>query len=368
MFISERGAYELIPWLLLIISIMSVFLTRDPKTDYSVIGIYLRMLVDCIIFPSMIVFFLKKKVNVLHILSLVLFLHCLTVLIQLVEPSIQEFNSFLFRFNREDDLLDDYTFRRLGLTGGFDLSALYTVMSVVFALEDYLINTHRQSLFIFIVSFLASLFTSRTGMLISAMAVVVRIYINIKRMKGSLRLASLMILSIAFIAMFFFILPIVLSSFGLNYRGEISGLEEQYATGTISYLFDYQLDPLYSLNMRELLMGYGCGVQKTNRIYGGSDIGYIKQIYQVGIIGVLLIMYFCLSCSMKTYQRFKKSRKSNMDRFSNQLMWLFFLLYCIFNYKNHFMFSVCSFEVFLIVYWSVIYNEIKHHETKHFIY
>ena len=231
-FISERGSYKQIPWLLLMISILSVLFTRDHDTDYSVIGTYLRMLVNCILFPSMIVFFLKKKVDVLKILSWTLFLHCLMVLLQLAVPSLQEINSVLFRFERENDLLADYTFRRLGLAGGFDLSALFATLSVVIALEDYLTNSRRLSLLVFLISFLASLFTSRTGMSVSAISVVVCVYLNKGRMKDSVKVMTLMILSIAFIAAIYFILPIVLSSFDIDYGRKLSGFEDQYAVET----------------------------------------------------------------------------------------------------------------------------------------
>ena len=363
-FISERGSYKQIPWLLLMISILSVLFTRDHDTDYSVIGTYLRMLVNCILFPSMIVFFLKKKVDVLKILSWTLFLHCLMVLLQLAVPSLQEINSVLFRFERENDLLADYTFRRLGLAGGFDLSALFATLSVVIALEDYLINSRRLSLLVFLISFLASLFTSRTGMSVSAISVVVCVYLNRGRMKDSVKVMTLMILSIAFIAAIYFILPIVLSSFDIDYGRKLSGFEDQYAVETYDYLSNYQLDPLFSLTTRELFFGYGCGVQKADMLYYSSDIGYVKQIYQIGVVGVCLILYFCISCVLKIYKRYKLCSCDRMVRMGNQLMWLFLLIYIVFNYKNHLMYSVCSFEVFLIVYWMVYYYARESHKTK----
>lgn len=364
MFISERGSYKQIPWLLLIISILSVLLTRDHETDYSVVGTYLRMLVNCILFPSMIVFFLKQEVDVLKILSWTLFLHCLMVLLQLAVPSLQDINSTLFRFEREDDLLAEYTFRRLGLAGGFDLSALFATLSVVIALEDYLINSRRLSLFVFLISFLASLFTSRTGMTVSVISVVICVYINKGRMKESVKFMTFLILSIAFIAVVYFILPILLSSFDIDYGRKLSGFEDQYAVGTYYYLTNYQLDPLSSLTTRELLLGYGCGVQKTDMLYYGSDIGYIKQIYQIGVIGVCLILCFCISCVLKIYKHYKLCSCDRMVRMGNQLMWLFLLIYIVFNYKNHLMYSVCSFEVFLIIYWMVYYYAKESHKKE----
>lgn len=362
--ISQKGAYKVIPWLLLIISIVSLISTRDPQTDYSVVGTYLRMLVNCITFPVIIVFFLRKKVDLLHVLSLVLFLHCATVLVQMVIPSLQDINSVLFRFERGEDLLSDYTFRRLGLTGGFDMSALYAVLSVVIALEDYLINSRRSSLFIFIFSFLASLFTSRTGMSLSIIAVVVCIYINKNRMKGRVVFATLMIISLAFAASIYFVLPIIMPSFDAKYGEGANVFEDQYATNTYYHLSNDQLDPLDYLNTKELLFGYGCGVRKTIKLYMGSDIGYVKQIYQVGLIGVCLILYFCISCVLKIYKRYKLCSCDRMVRMGNQLMWLFLLIYIVFNYKNHLMYSVCSFEVFLIVYWMVYYYAKESHEKK----
>lgn len=353
--IIERGAYKFVPWVLLFISIMAVYFTREPKTDYTVIGTYLRMLVNCIVFPSIIVFFLRKKVDVLQILSLVLVLHCTMVLIQLAVPSLQELNALLFRFERDVEILEFYSFRRLGLTGGFDLSALYAVLSVVLALEDYLINSRRISLFVFLISFLASLFTSRTGMVVSAIAVVTCIQINYKRMKGRVRFVSLITIVVASLAVFYFILPIVLTSFDINYGSRLSGLEDQYDTETFSYLSNYHLNPLDYLNTRELFWGYGCSVSKTERLWHGSDIGYIRQIYHVGLIGVALIIYFCYRCVYLTNKRCKKYRKNSKMILGRQLMWLLLIIYIVFNYKNELMYSICSFEVFLIIYWVMYY-------------
>ena len=353
--IITRGVYFWVPCLLVLMSVFSVLLTRDPKTDFSIIGTYVRMLVTCLTFPTIIVFFLKRRVNVLHILSIVLFIHCITILVQMVIPSLENFNSVLFRFERDDYDLTDYALRRLGLTGGYDLSALYAALSVIIALEEFFLASRRSSLFIFIISFVATLFTSRTGMAVSVLSVLLCVFINRKKLRGRLGFASLSIIAIVAVAAALFALPVILQSFNISFGNSIEGADD-YGANTYYYLFNGHLEPILYLNIRELLWGYGCGVRKTDMLLFGSDIGYIKQIYQVGIIGVILIITFCVSCVKKTNKRFVKDKNNPTIRLGCQLMWILFFIYLFFNYKNHFMYAVCSFEIFIIIYWVVFYH------------
>ena len=161
--------------------------------------------------------------------------------------------------------------------------------------------------------------------------------------------SPILLTSFLFISVFCFIEPIVLNTMGVY--DDTDMLEAKgYSTGTVDYLFDYQLEPLMFLNRRELIWGYGCGVRNVSMLYIFSDIGYVKQIYQVGIVGVVLMVGLALFMSKEIYKKHKILNNSNVMKIGNQLMWLLFLLYLVFNYKNHVLCSICSFEVYLILY------------------
>ncbi len=354
-FTIEMGWYRTISFILLLLSIFALLTTRDPKTDYTVVGTYLRLLVTCLTFPSIIFFFLKKKVAVINVLSLTLFMHCVAVLLQMANPSLEEYNSILFRYERNDVELIDYTYRHLGLAGGYDLAGLYAVLSTVMALEIYLVTLKRFYFIIFLISFVASLFTSRTGMSVCLISCVLCLFINKMGLMRKFSITGLFVFGAVILVAIYFILPIILPAFDISYGSTAINVEGQYSERTSYYLYNDHLEPLAYLNVKELLLGYGCGVRNTNKLMAGSDIGYIKQIYQVGLVGVFLIVFFCYKCAKSTNTRYKKYRNIPNMILGRQLMWLLFAIYLIFNCKNHLMYAVCSFEVFLMVYWITFY-------------
>lgn len=358
----KEGVFITIPLILLIISIFAFISSRDPASDTSSFGIYIRMVVNCLVFPSIIAFFYRKRVRFLSILSFTLVLHCLMVLVQMAFPQLQELNGVLFRFEREDIDMADYSLRRLGLTGGFDQSALFAVLSCLFAIALY-IQTKKICYLIFLmISLVASLFTSRTGMVASVIVLLMVAIGNRKQFKIKINFSTLFLTTIVIIAITYFILPVVLNSIGISYGKAVVDTEMQYSSKTSDYLFEYHLLPLLSLNNKELLFGYGCEVNKSALLPFGSDIGYVKQIFQVGVVGVFFILVFCLLMARRTSSRYSRFKYDAIMKISSQIMWILLPLYVIFNYKNHIMYTVCYFEVFLFVYYYSYCHYIYHTE------
>lgn len=353
--------YLYIPIILLTISIVAFVNTRDAFKDISVIGTYVRFLANCVTFPSIIAFFYQKRIKILEILSFTLLLHCVMVLLQMIFPSLQDINVTLFRFERDTEILKNLTLRRLGLTGSYDISAMYSVLSAVISIELFYLTSKSKYTTFAIISFFASLFTSRTGMVAAVLMIAACVLMNKKKES---RTSPIIITSFLIISVFYFIVPIVLNTMGMYNDTEL--LESKgYSTGTVDYLFDYQLEPLGFLNQRELIWGYGCGVRNVSMLYFFSDIGYVKQIYQVGIAGVVLMVCFAFFMTKEVFKRYKKNKVNNVMRIGNQIMWLLLLLYLVFNYKNHVLCSVCSFEVYLILYVFFCCYSVRHVLNEH---
>lgn len=352
-----RVAYErvfvTIPIMLLIIAISAVIFTHAPERDYTVIGLYSRMLVNCVVFPSIIYFFYQKRIKILEILSLTLFLHCVVVLLQMIFPSLQELNHLLFRFSRETELLENFTMRRLGLTGSYDSSGLYSAISTVLALELSYLTSKKKYIIVSVVSLIGSLFTSRTGMAAAFLSIVLCVLLNkkstTKRFGSTFLYMAILSLSLAY-----FILPVILVTMGLSSGSEMDYEDYGYGSRTGEILFVDHLLPLESLTTRELILGYGVGIRKAVRLLYSSDIGYVKQIYEVGIVGVVLMVYFSILMAVRTYLRYKMVRYNMELKIGSQLMLVLLLLYLIFNYKNQLLYNVCVFEVFLFVYYFLL--------------
>lgn len=348
-----------IPVLLLLISYIAFSNTRDTVIDNSTFGIYARMLVNCISFPSIIAFFYRKNVKFFQILSLTLLLHCFAIFIQLILPQLQDLNSVLFRFERDDVDMADYSLRRLGLSGGYDQSALYAVLSCVLSTELYFRKMGKKYLSFIIISFIASLFTSRTGMLVSVLSLLFCAICNFKELKFKLNFSTVIVVGLIGGILLLFILPIVLNSLGVSFGHSSIDTDSQYSSRTVEYLFDMQLYPLLILSKNELLFGYGCGVNKSSALLLGSDIGYVKQIFHVGLLGVSLMIVFSFLMAIRTFRRKKRLRYDKNMKISSQLMWILFPIYLIFNYKNHLLYNVCYFEVFLFIYYYSCYHYYK---------
>lgn len=357
-----RVAYErifvTIPVFLLIIAIIAVMFTRAPEKDYSVIGLYLRMLVNCAVFPPIIYFFYQKKTKILEIISLTLFLHCVMVLCQMIFPSLQELNHLFFRYSREAEILENLTMRRLGLTGGYDSSGLYAAISSVFALELSYLTSKKKYTFFSILSLMASLFTSRTGMAAAFLSIILCALFNrkatVKRFGSTFLYMAILSLSLTY-----FVLPVILSTMGLSSGSELDYEDYGYGSKTGERLLVDHLLPLEILNTRELFLGYGGEIRKALWLSYSSDIGYVKQIYEVGIVGVVLMVYFSVLMAVRTYLRHKMI-KYNMDlKVGSQLMFMLLLLYLFFDYKNQLLYNVCIFEVYLFVYYYCLCHFMK---------
>ncbi len=347
--IYER-VFLIIPVILVIIAIFAVLFTRSYEKDYAVIGLYLRMLANCALFPSILYFFYQKGTKILEIISLTLFLHCVMVLLQMIFPSLQELNPLLFRFSRDTEIFENLTMRRLGLTGGYDSSGFYSAMSTVFAIEMYFLTSEKKYGIISVVSLFTSFFTSRTGMAAASISLFLCMLFNkkvmVKKVGSSFLYVFILVLSISF-----YILPVILNTMGLSSGSELDYEDYGYGSGTVDKLADIHLLPLKYLSTQELIWGYGCGIRKVEWLLYYSDIGYVKQIFEVGIVGVVLMVYFSILMMVRTYLRSKMQRLNSDLKVGSQLMFILLICYLFFNYKNHTLYNVCHFEVYLLIYY-----------------
>ena len=340
--------YILIPSIIFAISVISFLLSRDTVQDYSVFGTYLRILCCCCCFPTILRYFVQSNVPLLEIILVTLLCHCFAVLIQMAIPSLQSYNDVFFRYNssRDDIILENFQMRRLGLTGSFDAAAFYSVLATTCSFILYLTWAKKLYFLSFAVAYTSSLFTSRMGMIVSSLMIVLSLFQNKKHTKGHKLTSLIVLIGTAFIIIFF-IIPIIGPSIGLDITlgNEIEAASD-YSDRTGEVLLSSQWLPLMYLNVREFLFGYGCGVRETMTIPWGSDIGYVKQIFEVGIIGIIFLLLFCYIIVKKSH------RLKNIDRSFNaqyQIIVFSLFIYFIFNFKNYFIFGVCSFEFFLII-------------------
>ena len=274
----------LYPVLLLLLSLFSM--ARYGAFDLTMVGIYSRMLLSFILLPYIVAFFAITKYDLIEIIVFCLLLHCGMVLIQLIYPELEWINQSFFRYERDMDSLEDLSSRRLGLAGSFDVAGYYTAACSILSYIQYVSTGKKKYLLFLLLSIVSSVFTSRTGMSLGIIGVgLAFIFYGMKRTSFAARYILLV-----FVAAFGYLVVYPIVS---GHSGSID-VNANYGDNTFLYLTTTHILPLMSISANQLIWGVGTLVSNQSSNYGWSDIGYIKQIFEVGLIGVFIMVLFCV--------------------------------------------------------------------------
>lgn len=323
------------PIILLILCVLSM--SRYGSLNLTMLGIYGRMLVSFMVIPYIVAYFAKSKIDVVEILLYCLLLHCCVVVVQLFFPELEWINQAFFRYERDMDTLEDLNSRRLGLAGSFDVSGYFAAACSIISYISYVSSGKTKYLATFIISLISIIFTSRTGMSMALIGVGLSYFFYGR--KHNSRIGGYLVLAFVLLFGYMVIYQVVMGNFSSF------DLMSNYGENTTYYLFQTHLLPLYAINTNQLFWGVGTLISNASRIYGHSDIGYVKQIFEVGLVGVIVMVVFCLHACYKTYKSVLSTRVHTI------MILVLNILILIFNYKNEFLWQVGAFDMFLIVYY-----------------
>lgn len=343
--------FVLITWLLII------SLYRGDM-EIEVILKYTRNAINITLFAVIIGVTNISAKLLLSALSVSLGFHVLLVIAQLIFPNLSFITAPIFGFEREITILEQYTLRKLGASSGYDTASLLSLASIIFFYLQYTTKSSAIFLLMIALSFLASLLSSRTGIVFSVIIISGIFLQGMIRAKGLYKLL-LISLSLGFALMAYIaLLPIASHSLGFSPTSqsgisELISLSDYGTTGTLDALTNEHLQPL-DQPLRDLAIGYAVDPNSINRF---TDIGYVKLIYHVGIVGTafLILIHLYMLAQLRRYSRSKFLSKD--EHLLTSMGSIIILLLFAFNYK-----SLCLYSRGIgdLIFFIFIYVSIKH--------
>ncbi len=279
--------------------------------------------------------FKNKTLIIIQTFKFLIFLHALSIIISIFSP---EFENLLVSFNNYSK--EQLPLRSTGFSSGYDDAGFIIILLISFQIIDFI--NKKKSFFNFnnLVLIIAVFFTSRFNMGILFVVFLVKIFYEFFYLKKRsifypLTMTFVLFLLITMISItidypkgfreiLFEIVPPLENAFL-----SISSSYSDY--GIYNYIIGQHIEPLFKLNLIEFVFGKGLRVS-------GSDIGYIKSIYSIGLIGTFtqyLVIYFFTVFSKK-------------NKFYYYLI-TFILLSLIIEVKMQFLFSSGGFEIMVIL-------------------
>lgn len=343
----------------------------------------MELSVDCsyfllcsISFPYILNFFIDKKVDVLSAISVVLSMHCIIVILEVFFPEIGMVIASFTDYNRED--IDRYlslNYRKMGLAASFDTAGYFSVISSTVSILLFITRGKFFHFLLFIISVVSSVWTSRSGMVLSVSSIIICLLFFKRQNIGINKITkakTAILRVVVIIAVIFFginiILPIVGSEFGFETKESllVSGIQEDYVEGSVEGLLSSHLKPLENLSLSEWLFGTGRSLRQMNLNYS-SDIGYVRQIFQLGLVG----LFFMLSVIFYNWQRARRFYNNYAFKKNNENASLLFFLFTLtilvllfMNYKNYFLFNRGKFELYFLFYYLTLNYCIRgYHES-----
>jgi hypothetical protein len=288
--------------------------------------------------------------------KIIFLIHIFSIGIQSIFPSLDYPMAKIFGFERESDIISSFSIRKLGCSSSFDTSGYLCVASMIYFLILYTYNRNKLNLIFSIISLIASLRTSRTAMIVGTLIFLIYFVIFIFKSNGASRLYAFISLMILFLLFVYFVLPIILGSTDLlvNFISVDSDINfsNDYSSGSLTGLTGSHLHPL-SAPFIDLLLGYGID---PNQFGKGTDIGYVKILYHIGIVGltVILILYIYLLRSLNNIRKmyFKSITYKVLTTFQISFIFLLFII----NYKSLEIFSRGSHDFLILIFLITLMN------------
>lgn len=299
---------------------------------------------------SIIVISLKlSNLNkIVEVMSVVLLLHPIAIFLQLLFPPLRIAMADFLGFERGFSLIADMSIRMLGLSTSYDTSAVLSLSAAVIWILRFRLKMTMISAIALTLSIGSCFFTSRFGI---ACIIAFLLYYCYPLLMRNFVTGGL--LAFASLLFFFYYGDYVVKTISelyyvildpVNYS--ITSNSDNYSSGSLNVLLTSHWDPLYD-NKLDLFLG--CMRRADLQIV--SDIGYVKIIYETGILSLVIFgLYYYL---LVRYVEIK-----NNDDFVilNSFLRTLVLLIVAMSFKNRFMFTPGGVHLLLTVVASCLLN------------
>lgn len=354
-----------IVFLLLFYSFFITFIrTGTFALDVPVNFIYFLL---CIVsYPYIVDFFINKKVDVLTAISIVLSIHCVVVLLEVLSPEFSAIKTMLFDYNRDDIekyLLLDY--RKMGLATSFDTAGYFATLSSILSFLLFYMRRNPFFFLLFFISACSSITTSRTGMLLTFWGTITCVFFFWTNRRGNNTVLLKMITISSVIAIIvvgvLIVLPIVGADLGMDFKGVglVSDIHDNYTDTSVNTLVTDHTTILDMMSVSELLFGTGQVFRRVQDYLSyTTDVGYFRQIFEVGIVGLSVMLLFLYNNWMRLRSLKHKCDSLNLKDSSISLLFFYYhlMIICLLllNYKNYFLFDRGKFEIYCLVYFILL--------------
>ncbi|NJK42247.1 MAG: hypothetical protein HC937_00180 [Aquincola sp.] len=285
--------------------------------------------------------------------------HVALVFAQIAFPDLTYSTALLFGFEREPTILEEYTLRKLGASSSYDTASLLSVAGLLFFYLQFVDGRGTKFACLAALSFIATLFSSRTGMALSLLIVLGIMVTTIVRASPAAKLAATAVLLALSLAAYVLVLPLLLQSLGYadldpDQLSIVFSAADYGTTGTLEALTDDHLKPL-DQPLLDLFLGHALD---PNSIHRYTDIGYVKLIYHVGIPGTAVILSVHFYMLFKAWQVANARGTERSERLVARLLSQLLLVGLVFNYKSLELYSrgfgdILFMLFFFVAAWSI---------------
>lgn len=351
-------------WLLaLLIPFLATIIINDNIDSWG----FRAVLNVFVLFAAFLVVYLYKKIDFIDfekIVKLIINIILLNIIIAILMFIVEPLKQFIFRLQGQGTSAEDAvyylsSFRLVGIGNFFFYQAgVFCAWGLVLVTYFLKQKTTLRWLLIYLVIFISGIFFARTtfiGFLISLLYYIFPSNINIKKDVKNLfkKIIIFFLISVSLILFFnTFLKDILLKNtdikmvshafeFFINYF-ESSKLESA-STNHLSEMY------VYPDNLKTWILGDGRFTAEDGiHYYKGTDVGYLRILFFMGIFG-LLVMYF-----QKIYLLYTTIKLKNYKLLQyKHLIYFLFLLTLILNFKG---FTDLDIIIF-IFFWYLLLKE-----------
>ncbi len=332
--------------LLIIVWQVLVFIVNINFSGF-LLGKYIRIVLSTFFLGLIVPKYSFSAYKIINIISIILFLHLLAIAFQIVFPSIVNPMAGYFNFDRDNEILDRLSIRNLGLAGSFDFAALLSVFGIYVFYLQYKHTKKVLFLVLFLLAFLSCFRISRMAMILGFLVFISISFILLKKLSLFKKVLITPILVGVFIIVFNFAFPILVGSLSflkktsLN-KGYVIDRAE-YSTSDKTLLNKHLFFPESTY---KILIGEGVKIS-------GTDIGYIKTIFSIGVIGLLfiIIQYIYMLWRISIIRKSKIS--SELMLLCNYFVFFTLMLFIV-NLKALLLYSRGAHEFVLLMFFAIL--------------
>jgi hypothetical protein len=277
--------------------------------------------------------------KVVNILIVIIAIHAITIVLQLLFPSLQ-----IIIANIGDFQKTIIRTRASGLLSSYDAAGAILIIGIILSNAMYILKSRPIYRFLILFFLVSGFGTGRTFMVVGSMFGVVAAWqYFVKTGLTTTKIGLAAVFAVVGYFVLTYALPLLINTFLFAFYGEASSSSaastghDGYYVGSLSILSNMAYT---SPNIGEIIFGTG------DRLLA-SDIGYYKIIYTFGVLGLLFYIAYIAS----TYLYIKSKITSFEKRF---IVLPILLLFIIYNIKMQVFLSRGFHEFYLIIILSLV--------------